>query len=99
MRPRGTLRPRRTFSKNGITSSGRSGPPKEASRMASAGLVIQRLKQFGQGDCDGRILGAQDTVFGFVSGCRSVHDGAPAHAIFRQEDFDGDEGWRAGYGI
>src|SRR5436190_1897156 len=35
MRARGTLRPRRTFSRNGITSSERSGPPKETRMTAS----------------------------------------------------------------
>src|SRR4029077_20321958 len=41
MRSRGTLRPRRTFSKNGITSSRRSGPPKETRRKASYGIKDQ----------------------------------------------------------
>src|ERR1700690_917303 len=66
MRSRGTLRPRSTFSRNGMTSSGRSGPPKETTRMASAGLVIQRLEQAGQRDFNGGIFGAQHPVFGFV---------------------------------
>src|ERR1017187_3070803 len=43
MRSRGTLRPRRTFSRNGITSSGRSGPPKETSRIASPAPVMGAL--------------------------------------------------------
>src|SRR5580658_1270247 len=35
MRSRGTFFPRKTFSRNGITSSGRSGPPKDVMRIAS----------------------------------------------------------------
>src|ERR1700678_600068 len=35
MRSRGTLRPRNTFSRKGMTSSGFSGPPKESTRTAS----------------------------------------------------------------
>src|SRR5579864_8024847 len=35
MRSRGTLRPLRTFSRNGITSSRFSGPPKESTSTAS----------------------------------------------------------------
>src|SRR5690349_3813736 len=35
MRSRGTLRPRRTFSRNGITSSIPSGPPNETTNSAS----------------------------------------------------------------
>src|SRR6266404_2046189 len=35
MRSRGTFLPRRTFSRNGMTSSGFSGPPKESTKTAS----------------------------------------------------------------
>src|SRR5215212_4144987 len=42
MRSRGTFRPRRTFSRKGITSSGFSGPPKDRTRSASkpSGIVV-----------------------------------------------------------
>src|SRR5580704_7775384 len=123
MRSRGTLRPRRTFSRNGITSSGCSGPPKETSRMASPDLVIQGLEQVGQRDFDGGIFGAQHAVFSFVEPQRGVYVRAalpgidqphishaeseivvdllayPAHAIFRRQDFDCDEGRSTEYRI
>src|SRR5689334_8358079 len=38
MRSRGTLRPRSTFSRNGITSSIPSGPPNETTNKASYGM-------------------------------------------------------------
>src|SRR4029079_7275285 len=45
MRSRGTFLPRKTFSRNGITSSIPSGPPKDTTNNASQSVFMHHLDQ------------------------------------------------------